>query len=235
MWVAGVDGCRAGWVVARARVRGRGLGRLDITICPTFRDVLNLSPQPRVLAVDMPIGLLDRPERGGRACDRAARRILGRRASCVFTPPSRRILPATTYGPARREGLSRQAFHIMPKIREVDRVVTRRLQSRVFEAHPELAFARVAGRPMRFNKKTAAGQRERRHAIAKAIPSLAVRIAGLVEVITTTLPRRVVSPDDLLDAFVLLLTAMRIGRHEALRVPDDPPRDRRGLRMEIWY
>ncbi len=235
MWIAGVDGCKAGWVVALAQVRGKRLGRLGVTICPTIRDVLNLSPRPRILAVDMPIGLLDRPQRGGRACDQAARRILARRASCVFTPPSRRILPATTYGPARREGLSRQAFHIMPKIREVDRVVTRRLQSRVFEAHPELAFARLAGRPMRFNKKTTAGRRERLRGITRATPDLSARIVKLLEAIMTTVPRRVLSPDDVLDAVVLALTAMRIGRHEALRVPEAPPRDRRGLRMEIWY
>lgn len=235
MWIAGVDGCKAGWVVAVARVCGGRLGRLDVTVCPTFGDVLRLSPRPRVVAVDMPIGLLDRPARGGRACDQAARRILGRRASCVFTPPSRRILSATTYGLARREGLSRQAFNIMPKIREVDRVVTRRLQSRIFEAHPELAFARLAGRPMRFNKKTGAGRRERLRAITRAMPDLSARIAKLLRAVTTSLPRRVVSPDDVLDALVLALTAQRICRGEAQALPDRPIRDRRGLRMEIWF
>lgn len=235
MWIAGVDGCRAGWVVAMVRLGGGRLRGLGVTICPTFRDVLALSPRPRIMAVDMPIGLLDRPQRGGRACDRAARQILGRRASCVFTPPSRRILPATTYGAVRREGLSRQAFTILPKIREIDRVLTRRLQARVVEAHPELAFARLGGRPMESNKKTPAGRRERLRAIAKALPSQSARIARLLDEITATLPRAVVSPDDLLDAVVLALTAMRVGRHEGLRVPDDPPRDRRGLRMEIWY
>lgn len=235
MWIAGVDGCRAGWVAAVARLRGARLGQLRITICPTFRDVLRLSPRPRIIAVDMPIGLLDRAQRGGRACDQAARRILGRRASCVFTPPSRLILSATAYGAARRESLSRQAFNIMPKIREVDRVVTRRLQQRIVEAHPELAFARLADRPMRFNKKTPAGRRQRLRALTKAIPSLSARIARLLDEITTALPRRVLSPDDVLDAVVLSLTAMRALRRDALRVPEDPPRDRRGLRMEIWY
>lgn len=235
MRIAGVDGCRAGWVVALAHVRGGSLGRLGVTICPTFRDVLTLSPRPRIIAVDMPIGLLDRPQRGGRPCDRAARGILGRRASCVFTPPSRRILSAAVYRLARQEGLSRQGFNILPKIREVDRSMTRRRQQRIVEAHPELAFARLAGRPMRYNKKLPAGRRERLRAITKTIPSLSRRITKLLQEMTTTLPRRVVSPDDVLDAIVLALTAMRIGRHEALRIPEGPPRDRRGLRMEIWY
>ena len=234
MWVAGVDGCKSGWMVVLARLGGGKPGRLSVTICPTFRDVLALSPRPRIMAVDMPIGLLDRPQPGGRACDRAARRILGRRASCVFTPPSRRVLPATAYGSARREGLSRQAFNIVPKIREIDRVLTRRLQARVVEAHPELAFARLAGRPLQHNKKTPAGRRERLRAITKALPSLSARIMRLVEEMTAALPRRVVSPDDVLDAMVLTLTAMRVVRGDALRVPEDPPRDRRGLRMEIW-
>ena len=93
----------------------------------------------------------------------------------------------------------------------------------------------LAGRPMRFNKKTGAGARERNRVIRQMMPSLSKQSERLLREITTVLPRRIVSPDDVLDAIVLLLTAMRIGRQEALRVPDDPPRDRRGLRMEIWY
>jgi predicted RNase H-like nuclease len=39
-----------------------------------------------IIAVDVPIGLLDAYEVGGRACDRAARKLLGvPRASSVFT------------------------------------------------------------------------------------------------------------------------------------------------------
>jgi predicted RNase H-like nuclease len=49
------------------------------------------------------------------------------------------------------------------------------------------------------------------------------------------LPRRATAPDDLLDAAACALAAERILAGRARRVPDDPPRDSRGLRMEIWY
>src|SRR4030095_12244879 len=87
--------------------------------------------------------------------------LLGRRASSVFTPPIRPLLDATHYEHVRPYGVSVQAFHILPKIREVDRLMTPALQQRVYEAHPELAFRSLTGHPMRHNKKTTAGQRER--------------------------------------------------------------------------
>jgi predicted RNase H-like nuclease len=55
--VAGVDGCRAGWVVVhghRAVVRA------------TFADVMAALPDDTVVAVDMPIGLVDEHQPGGR-------------------------------------------------------------------------------------------------------------------------------------------------------------------------
>ena len=44
-----------------------------------------------------------------------------------------------------------------------------------------------------------------------------------------------VAPDDILDAYVLVWTALRIWRAQAHCVPRIPPHDARGLRMEIWY
>jgi predicted RNase H-like nuclease len=42
-------------------------------------------------------------------------------------------------------------------------------------------------------------------------------------------------PDDILDATVAAWTAPRVVSGVAERLPPDPPRDRRGLRMEIVY
>ena len=66
--------------------------------------------------------------------------MLGRRASSVFSPPSRQVLGATCYEDVRAQGLSIQAYGILPKIREVDRLMTPELQKVIHEAHPELAF-----------------------------------------------------------------------------------------------
>ena len=134
-WVAGVDGCRAGWIVALVQVQAQRFRRPDLRLCSQFDEVLQLHPTPAVIAIDIPIGLLAAPQPGGRDCDRQAPQLLGRRASSVCSPPSRRILHATDDAQVRSQGMSRQAFGIMPKIREVDRLMTPTLQDGVYEAH----------------------------------------------------------------------------------------------------
>ena len=234
-WMAGVDGCRAGWLVVLAHPLARHAQEHQVTICARFDDVLALLPTSSVSAVDIPIGLLVEQQPGGRDCDRCARRLLGRRASSVFTPPTRPLLDATHYAQVRGHGLSIQAFNILPKIREVDRVMTPTLQQRVYEAHPELAFQFLAGHPLQDRKKTVAG-REERLRLLETIPSPWFHgIRAAFEQVLHTCKRTDVAPDDILDAYVLMWTALRIWRAQAHRVPRSPQHDARGLRMEIWY
>ena len=233
--LAGVDGCRAGWLVALAHPWARAAQEHQVTLCPRFDDVLTLLPASAVCSVDIPIGLLAERQPGGRDCDRCARRLLGRRASSVFTPPTRPLLEATHYAQVRGHGLSIQAFNILPKIREVDRVMTPSLQQQVYEAHPELAFRALAGHPIQESKKTVAG-REARLQVLEHIPSLLFHgIRAAYEHVLRTCKRTDVAPDDILDAYVLMWTALRIWRAQARRVPCVPLLDARGLRMEIWY
>ena len=234
-WLAGVDGCRTGWVVALARYDTAALTLRDVRLCPRFDDVLALQPLPDVMAVDIPIGLLDLPRPGGRDCDRQARRLLGRRACSVFSPPCRRILHATHYNQVRGYGMSRQAFGILPKIREVDRLITPTWQKLVYEAHPELAFLSLAGNPLQLNKKTVAG-RTARLQVLDNIPSTPLHnLRPVLRQTLKTFKRSQVAPDDVIDACALVCTAYRIARHQASRVPIDTQNDSRGLQMAIWY
>lgn len=236
-WLAGIDGCRAGWIVALARLNlaVNRLDRLHFTLCPHFADVLNLTPTPAVLAVDMPIGLLDTPQPGGRECDQLARRLLGRRASSVFSPPSRLVLHATHYDQVRAYGMSRQAFGILPKIREVDSLITPAHQTTVYEAHPELAFMLLAGTPMQHNKKTAAGREERLKALRRAPQPRCRPLQPALQRALRTYRRAQVAPDDLLDACVLLRTSYRLAAARAQYLPATPAWDAEGLRMEICF
>jgi predicted RNase H-like nuclease len=236
MLVAGVDGCRGGWiVVCLTLAETAAIPPLHVQLCPTFAALLTLQPRPTVLAVDMPIGLLQTPQPGGRACDHQARRLLKRRASSVFSPPSRIILEATQYAQVRGYGMSRQAFGILPKVRAVDQVMTPDLQSLVYEAHPELAFMALAGQPMQYNKKTAAGRQERLHALTQAPEAPFRHAVQFLSQALQTFPRTQVATDDLLDAYVLTRTAYRIATRQACCLPPQPPLDAHGLRMEIWY
>ena len=232
---AGIDGCRAGWVVVLAHPITSNAQEHQVTICTGFDEVLALLPPSTVSAVDIPIGLLTERQPGGRDCDRCARRLLGRRTSSVFTPPTRPLLNATHYAQVRGHGLSIQAFNILPKIREVDRVMSPMLQQRVYEAHPELAFQALAGRPVQDRKKTVAGREERLRALENIPSPLFHGIRTAFGHILRAYKRTDVAPDDILDAYVLVWTALRIWRAQAHRVPRIPPHDARGLRMEIWY
>ena len=230
MGTAGVDGCPAGWCVVYLAPQTQ---EPVIRLCPDFDAVLALRPRLNLIAIDIPIGLLDETQPGGRECDRLARRLLPGRKSSVFNPPIRADLGATCYNHVRGHGMSKQTFHLLPKIREVDRMMTPGLQERVYEAHPELAFRSLAGAPMRHNKKTPAGREERLRALERLASFRTVRT--LLDTVATRYRRSQVGLDDCLDACVLAWLAGRIGAGTAQRLPARPPLDAKGLRMEIWY
>lgn len=234
-FVAGIDGCRAGWLAVLLDPDGGGS---ECAIARRWRE-LPLAGA-RMAAVDMPIGL---SEAGPRACDVEARRLLPRgRISSVFAPPRRAMLDcrswaeANALGKAREgRGLSRQAWNITARIRELDRALGPADQDRVREAHPELVFHRLnafatevdSRRPVP-PKRSAAGRAARLVLLGSA------GVRGL-EALIARLPRAQARPDDLLDAAACALAARDMLRGVATRLPADPPRDARGLRMEIWF
>lgn len=238
--VMGVDGCRAGWIAVTRALDDPASARA--LLCPTFADVLALSPTPLMMAVDMPIGLPDHAGIGGRRADIEARVNLGARQSAVFAVPARSAVMHADYRSACDAALrsstpprkvSKQTFNIFPKIREIDALMTPALQARVVECHPEVAFWALNGeRPLAVPKKV----KSRAHP-----PGLTYR-RGLLEaagypcaLFEAHVWRRAdVGPDDVLDAAVNSWSAVRIVAGTARRFPSDPPHDARGLRMEIW-
>lgn len=87
VWVAGVDGFRAGWfAVLRAVECGKTVHAGPLR---HISEVLALPQKHRIVALDIPIGLSDHAERGGRECDRVTRKLSGKRGCCVFSPPVR--------------------------------------------------------------------------------------------------------------------------------------------------
>ena len=233
--VAGADGCKSGWFVV---VRDLASGAVSHHSAADFAGVLELCDGVAALAVDMPIGLMDRVERGGRPADRLAReRLKPHRASSVFSPPCRAALRYRTYEgaaaatrarSAESAGLTQQSFGLFPKLREVDALMTSERQKVVREVHPELCFAVMnGGRPLDLSKKTPEGQALRVDLLgaagfdisSKSVKKLSVAGVGRVDVI---------------DAYATCWTAARIARGEAEQLIGVPARDARGLRMELW-
>jgi predicted RNase H-like nuclease len=173
-----------------------------------------------ILAVDMPVGLTDTP-RPGRACESEARKLLPGKTSSVFPTPCRPALACTTYVAANATsktlgaGLTQQTFHLFPKLREIDALMRerRKLRRVIYEAHPELAFARMnGGMPLLSKKRQSDGFAERRQLLAKHA-----------------------ARDDILDAIAVCRTAMLISAKQATRLGPAKARDRHDLPMNIWF
>lgn len=234
--VAGFDGCPAGWI--GLLVSGENQVQHRLVLCERFADILNLQPQPEVIAIDIPIGLLNERVAGGRECDREARRLLGKpRSNSVFSAPPRAALSARSYKEARPHGLTLQAFGIVRKIREVDAMMTPALQERIYESHPELAFLSLAGHRMRHGKKSNHGREERLSALeaAGAEHSVWAKTRQLIEEGSRQYFRKQVAVDDIVDAYAMAWVAAQVAIGKARRVGNLSLRDARGLRMEILY
>jgi predicted RNase H-like nuclease len=211
---AGVDACRGGWV-AIALEDGQFADSLFAT---TFAQLVRTLADAAAVGVDIPIGL---PCEGVRAADLAARAFVGPRRSSVFPTPSRAALVATTYAEARKilPSLSAQSFALGKKVLEVEGS----LEERVFEVHPEVSFAALAGRHLRHSKRSWNGQMERRRLLTAAGIDLPNELtAGQA------------GADDVLDAAIAAWSAARKARGEAATLPADPP-VQDGRPVAIWY
>jgi len=230
----GVDGCKVGWFYF-------GLGSADsyeFGVVETLETLLNRTGARCRIFLDMPVGLL---ESGSpvRDCDSLARRLLKGRASSVFPAPLRPVLKSPDYDKANAQqralsgqGLPRQAFGLLPKIREVDRLlrVNPTARQRIYESHPEIGFQSISGKSLRYSKRKQEGFEERMTLLNKVWPTSESAVARAY--LRTV--RREVARDDILDALVLALTA-RLGAKHWITLPPDPKRDAYGLPMRMVY
>ncbi|CAN5396273.1 DUF429 domain-containing protein [soil metagenome] len=233
MKLIGIDGCRSGWLVATS---GDARLTLSFEIVADLASFLNdLDESNARVVIDVPIGL---PPDGARACDLEARRYLGKpRNSSVFPAPCRATLAARTYqdacdlnSQASGKKVSRQMFHILDKIRNIDSFVTRDRQGWFREAHPELIFAVLGGneRGLTHSKKTPEGEHERLAILEAYVPAFDVRA------VRVQLGLAAAARDDIIDAVACLVTARRLVNGDAMVLPVGPaPLDARGLRMEM--
>ncbi len=229
----GLDGCPAGWFAWRWHRAG-----FTHHVYPTLLHAWDANPDAAAIVVDIPIGL----PRAVRGCEVDAKRILGRCNSRVFLTPSREVVGAASYPEAnalsRRlldKGISKQFWNIAPKIREADALLRKHPRARevVRECHPEICFWGLSGRVIEANKKTDEGFQERANVLEQSRrgtwPLLRDAIAST--------PRKVAARDDIVDAMVAALTALAIVEEPAKvrTLPEKPPRDELGIRVEMVY
>jgi predicted RNase H-like nuclease len=246
MHVAGVDACRNGWVaVALHAAAGAEVAR-DVAAGPELALDAAAGPEVAIRAeaslaallapwldqgggiivgIDMPLGLL---EKGWREADRAARGLLGPRRSSVFAIPPRAVWAEASYPLANErcreltaQGLSIQAWGLRARLLEANQY-RETCGHPLYEVHPELAFAAMAGRPLAHSKHTPAGRDLRRQLLSRAgieIPAVTpARLAG-----------------DVLDAAAVAWSARRVAAGRAVTVPAEPQHDHADREIAIRY
>lgn len=231
MRVLGVDACPGAWV----GIAWQGGERLWPYLAGTVADVVAacLDDGPlAVVGVDIPIGL---PVDGSRQADRLARKLIGARASSVFSTPVRQALLAADYATActisvRRSGvgISKQAYGMAKRILEVDAwlrtVPTGGRRPPVYEVHPEVTFAQMARGPLAYAKRSWAGAEQRRMLLARE---------GLFLAGTLGDAGGRAGVDDVLDAAAVAWSAARVATRDAHPIPE-PPELLGGVPAAIW-
>lgn len=197
-----------------------------------------------VVGIDIPLGLL---EDGWRLADVLARRALGRRGSTVFAIPPRPVWQYPTYAEANKacreltgKGLSAQTWGLRGKLLEADAYRRqsagwpheghpaaedahhRASPARLYEVHPELAFAAIAGAPLAASKHTKAGLVLRRDLLAQVGITLPPMVPGAPE-------------NDLLDAAAVAWSARRIAAAEAVTLTSPTQRADDDTEIAIRY
>ena len=244
----GVDWAKGGWLSIAYDADGNWDAHHG-----KFAEIVERYREAVLILVDSPIGLPE--EFGWRLCDDEARIRLGRRKRSVFPVPSREIVKLAQR--ARRSEYTEflrvlaevnrnqtgaeipsPAWNIAPTIAEVDDVLSDLepdIRECVREVHPELCFWALNNqRPMEYWKKNerGLGQRERIRVLEHEDVEPRTR-----EILAAALKeyRAKVAPDDILDALAAAVTA-RLGHPNRLAtLPRNPPRDARGLPMEMVY
>jgi predicted RNase H-like nuclease len=230
---AGIDGCKAGWILVTFDEEQRyEILRSDDELHKSLHHF------DRIF-IDMPIGLED--EKYTRECDELLRKKLGGEyAASVFSPPIRPALHAPSYVEANMQSfeytekkLTVQAWNITPKIKVLDRFLTETpgLKEKVLESHPELLFMNLNGGKIYQKKNTKKGLRHRLDLI-KNFEKVA---ADFFREIKEEYRRNEVEEDDIVDSMVLALTAKKSLEKSIKTIPEAPSRDSQGLKMAIHY
>ena len=214
--IIGLDGCSAGWVSASKNLK---TNKVELRLFDRLEQINQIYDDPKIIAIDMPVIL----QNGPRSVDQKARKLLGRRASTIFSAPAKDALIKNDYTLASAENfkltgkkLSVQSFNLFPKIREVQSFLKNNPKTNIFESHPELAFMNLNNNQvLSQKKKDKEGFQIRVKLINKRFKNFRFdRYRSLY-------PKKFVKDDDILDAFVTLHVGLKIYNKSSEMIVDD--------------
>jgi len=198
--VLGIDACPGGWVSVELRDGQFAAAHFE----PRLSVLIRRMSAAVVIAVDMPLGLMDSSERNA---DRLVRAMLGKRWTSVFITPPKSVFGEEDYAAAcvRCNELvgwkpSQQAWGLRTKLLEANRVYdTDGLP--LYEVHPELSFLELDLRYEDGSKKTWRGQRARLRVLQAAGIDLPEDLGQAIQKVPA---------DDILDATAAAWSSHRI-------------------------
>jgi predicted RNase H-like nuclease len=196
---------------------------------PSLEAALASRPDAEVVAVDVPIGHEHPDGRGPgqRACDRAARELLGAARERLYQLPPPVVFEADSYHEAlarcRREGwpeLQAPFWFARERLATLARAAGE--DERVHEVHPEVSFAAMGEADGEVGPAEGYGESwAALHARLERLHGVGVRPEGHLEEVDDRRPRSV------LDATAAAWSGVRVARGQARRLPAEPPTDPR--------
>ena len=236
MQSVGVDACKAGWLAVSIYENDKW----EFRVCKSIEELCRRYTDADIILIDIPIGLKDSGIQE-RLCDLEARKILGSgRGSSVFPVPCRQAVYSQTYDEASEmnknllgRGLSKQAWGIVPKIREVDSFIVNNdyIKKKLIESHPEVCFCALSGQPMQFSKKCCNGANERIAVLRKFYQNT----DEVIKYALNSYIRKELALDDILDALCLAVTGLQGLKKGFSVIPQKPETDLKGLDMRIVF
>jgi predicted RNase H-like nuclease len=217
-------------------------GTWDTDHFPTIWSLWKCHSDAARIFIDIPVGL---PAEKERACDVEAKQKLGEQGRSVFYTPLRQAVYEQNLDDAKElneeagYSIQNQGWGIVPRIREVDEFLDMNpgARDRLFETHPELCFYSLNGRETLPSKKTEAGIQRRTALLAdEHSEAVAIYEQACDRYLTPEYASFLNAKDDILDAVVAAVAAQR-PMEELKKLPEgsDPPRDQRGLPMQLFY
>lgn len=223
----GIDGCKSGWIVTEIDENRN----YDIFHIEKVEELVLRIDDYFLILIDIPIGFADTCYR---KCDILARKILDKRAYSIFLVPSKKALLESNYKEACEinykimgKKFSKQIWNIKNKIIELNNLLKKySLHGKIRESHPEICFWAFNNKiPCKYSKKTKEGIAER-----IGIISNFVYVEKLIDFISN---RKEYKNDDIIDSFILALTAWN---YKSLKkIPEYDDYDNDGLIREIVY
>jgi len=217
-YVFGIDGCKAGWIVAEEVNKNE----LKIRLFSSLSQLEILAKNEVTVGIDIPLQIHDR---GFRRADSEARALLKSRASSIFSAPAKKTLLAKTYTDACEvnfsvcgKKISKQSWFLFKKIKEARLLFCKKENNlKLYEVHPELSFMAMNNmKVLEYGKKTVEGFDLRYRLLKQFFPLFDFRE------IRAKFKKKDVADDDILDAVAVLWSTQKIIDKIASYVPKDP-------------